>query len=147
MLVRRVSKRDPQIVRFSALGGSRALSTSAPGGCHDGSRIVQLGSPPRRDLAILLTLGFLKREVGYIVAWQASVVAAIAAAVGVPLGIVFVRSLWSLFAGQIGVPPAVDLPMSLLWTIPALVVLANVIALLPAVSAARTRPAHALRSE
>ena len=101
----------------------------------------------RRDLAILLTLGFLKREVGYVVAWQASVVAVIAAAVGVPLGIVFGRSLWSLFAGQIGVPPAVDLPMSLLWTIPALVVLANVIALLPAVSAARTRPAHALRSE
>jgi ABC-type lipoprotein release transport system permease subunit len=101
----------------------------------------------RRDLAILLTLGFLKREVGYVAAWQASIVAVIAAAVGVPLGIVFGRSLWSLFAGQIGVPPAVDLPMSLLWTIPALVILANVIALLPAVSAARTRPAHALRSE
>lgn len=101
----------------------------------------------RRDLAILVTLGFLKREVGYVVAWQASVVAVIAAAIGVPLGIVFGRSLWSLFAGQIGVPPSVDLPMSLLWMIPAVIVLANVVALLPAVSAARTRPAQALRSE
>jgi putative ABC transport system permease protein len=101
----------------------------------------------RHHLAILLTLGVLKREVGYVVAWQASVAAVIAAAAGVPLGIVFGRSPWSLFAGQIGVPPAVDLPMSPLWTIPALVVWANVIALLPAVSAARIRPAHALRSE
>ncbi len=101
----------------------------------------------RRDFAILLTLGFLKREVGYVVAWQASVVAAIAAAIGVPLGVVFGRSLWSLFAGQIGVPPSVDLSLTLLLAVPALIVLANVVALLPAMSAARTSPTRALRSQ
>ncbi len=80
-------------------------------------------------------------------AWQASVVAVIAAVIGIPLGLVFGRSLWSLFADQIGVPPAVDLPLSLLLAVPALIVLANLIALLPAMSAARTRPTRALRSE
>ncbi len=101
----------------------------------------------RRDFAILMTLGFLKREVGYVVAWQASVVAVIAAAIGIPLGLVFGRSLWSLFADQIGVPPAVGLSLSLLLAVPAMIVLANVIALLPAISAARTRPTRALRTE
>jgi predicted lysophospholipase L1 biosynthesis ABC-type transport system permease subunit len=101
----------------------------------------------RKDLAVLLTLGFLKREVAYVVAWQATVVAAIAAVIGIPLGIVFGRSLWSLFAEQIGVPPGVALSPSLLLAIPILIVLANAIALVPALSAARTRPASALRSE
>ena len=101
----------------------------------------------RRDFAILLTLGFLKREVGYVVAWQASVVAAIAATIGIPLGVVFGRSLWSLFADQIGVPPSVDLSLTLLLAVPALIALANVVALLPAMSAARTRPTRALRSQ
>ncbi len=101
----------------------------------------------RKDLAVLLTLGFLKREVAYVVAWQASVVAAIAAVIGIPLGVVFGRSLWSLFADQIGVPPSVALSPSLLLAIPILIVLANAIALVPALSAARTRPASALRSE
>ncbi len=101
----------------------------------------------RKDLAVLLTLGFLKRDVAYVVAWQASVVAAIAAVIGIPLGLVFGRSLWSLFAGQIGVPPSVALSPFLLLAVPALIVLANAIALVPALSAARTRPASALRSE
>ena len=101
----------------------------------------------RRDFAILLTLGLLKREVGYVVAWQASVVAAIAAVIGIPLGLVCGRSLWSLFADQIGVPPSVDFSLFLLLAVPVLIVLANVIALLPAISAARTRPTRALRSD
>ena len=67
----------------------------------------------RRDLAVLKTLGFLRREVAYVVAWQASVFALIAAALGIPLGIALGRSLWSLFATQIGVPPSVDIPLSL----------------------------------
>jgi hypothetical protein len=101
----------------------------------------------RRDLAILLTLGFLKRDVAYVVAWQASFLAVIAAVIGIPLGLVFGRSLWSLFAEQIGVPPSVALSPLLLLAIPVLIVLANAIALVPALSAARTRPASALRSE
>jgi ABC-type lipoprotein release transport system permease subunit len=101
----------------------------------------------RKDLAVLLTLGFLKRDVAYVVAWQASTVAAIAAVIGIPLGLVFGRLLWSLCAEQIGVPPGVALSPFLLLAIPALIVLANAIALVPAWSAARTRPASALRSE
>ena len=41
----------------------------------------------RRDLAILKTLGFTHGEVGRTVAWQATTLAAVTLAVGVPLGI------------------------------------------------------------
>lgn len=101
----------------------------------------------RRDLAVLKTLGFVKREVATAVAWQVSTFAVIGLALGVPLGVALGRWLWSLFAHQIGVPPAPVVPLLALLVIPAVLVVANVIAALPARAAARTRPAVVLRSE
>jgi ABC-type lipoprotein release transport system permease subunit len=40
----------------------------------------------RRDLAVLKTLGFVRSQVSAAVAWQATTVAVVALAVGMPLG-------------------------------------------------------------
>jgi len=102
----------------------------------------------RRDLAVLKTLGFVRRQVSATVAWQASTLAGIALLIGLPLGVAVGRWAWTLFANQIGVLPVpiVDLP-PLLLAIPVTLLLANLIALLPGRFAAATRPAAVFRSE
>lgn len=101
----------------------------------------------RRDLAVLKTLGFVKREVATSVAWQVSTFAVIGLGIGMPLGVILGRWLWSLFADQIGVPPSPAVPLPVLLAIPVVLVVANLIGAAPARSAARTRPAVVLRSE
>ena len=102
----------------------------------------------RRDLAILKTIGFVRRQVAAAVAWQATTLVAIALLVGLPVGSAIGRWLWALFATQQGVvaEPRVPLPAILL-LIPAAVVLANIVAALPARVAGMTRPALVLRTE
>ena len=82
------------------------------------------------------------------VAWQSTIAVALGVVIGVPLGIITGRALWDLFAHAIHV---VDEP-----TVPALaitlvaigaLVLANVVAALPGLQAARTRTAVLLRAE
>ena len=102
----------------------------------------------RRDLAILKTLGFVSGQVGRTVAWQATTLMAVALIVGVPLGVVAGRLAWNLLARQLGVLPEPAIPVALVAAvIPAMLVLANLIAVVPAALAARTRPALVLRSE
>ena len=102
----------------------------------------------RRDLAMLKTLGFVRRQVSATVAWQATTVAAVALVVGVPLGIVVGRTAWRAFAEDLGVVvvPRVPIVATLLVVAGALV-LANLIAAGPAWVAARTRPAAVLQEE
>jgi hypothetical protein len=102
----------------------------------------------RRDLAVLKTLGFVRRQVSATVAWQATTFAAIALIVGIPLGVAAGRWVWALFADQLGVPPepTVNLPVILL-AIPAVLLLANLMAALPGHIAARMQPAPVLRTE
>jgi parvulin-like peptidyl-prolyl isomerase len=102
----------------------------------------------RRDLAVLKTLGFDRRQVFATVAWQATTFAALGLVVGLPLGVSLGRWAWTLFAEQIGVVPEPVTPLPLiLLVVPAAVLLANVVALLPARHAARTSPALVLRAE
>jgi FtsX-like permease family len=101
----------------------------------------------RRDLAILKTVGFVTRQVRATVAWQATALACAGLIVGVPLGLLAGRWAWLLFADQEAIVPApVISPLTLL-AIPAVLLLANAIAAIPARSAARTQPAVILRSE
>jgi FtsX-like permease family len=102
----------------------------------------------RHDLALLKTIGFVRRQLAAAVAWQATVAAAVGILIGIPLGLIVGRWLWDLFAEQIGaVPyPTVSVPSVVLVAL-GTVLLANVVAALPARSAARTPTALMLRAE
>ncbi len=102
----------------------------------------------RRDLAVLKTLGFVRSQVSGAVAWHATTIALVALVFGLPAGVAGARWTWNLFADQIGVvsDPSVGLS-SILLTIPATILVANLIAAAPARLAARTQPALVLRSE
>jgi predicted lysophospholipase L1 biosynthesis ABC-type transport system permease subunit len=102
----------------------------------------------RRDLAILKTLGFVKRQVSAAVAWQATTLVAVALIVGVPLGLATGRWGWTLFADQLGIVPEPIMPIATtLLAIPAAIIAANLIAVIPGRLAGRTRPAMVLRAE
>lgn len=102
----------------------------------------------RRDLAVLKALGFTRRQVRAVVAWNATALAAAALLVGVPLGVVAGRWTWAAFADAAGVATSatIDVPLMLL-VIPATVVLANLIAAWPGRAAAQLRLAGLLRTE
>ena len=102
----------------------------------------------RRDLALLKTLGFTRRQVLGTVAWEASAFAAVALLAGLPLGVVAGRWAWSLFANAAGVSAAATVPLAtVLLAIPATLLAANLIAAAPGWEAARLRPALVLRTE
>lgn len=101
----------------------------------------------RRDLALLKTLGFTSRQLAATIAWQASVIAAIAAIIGVPVGIAAGRQLWILFARDINAVPQPTVPGSLILVVFGVLILANLVAAIPARIAGRTPAALALRTE
>jgi hypothetical protein len=102
----------------------------------------------RHDLAILKSLGFLRRQVRHAVGWQATMIAATALLIGLPIGIAGGRWAWRLYAAQLGVLPEPAVPLTaILIAVPAALALANLIAAAPARAAARTRPATVLRTE
>jgi putative ABC transport system permease protein len=102
----------------------------------------------RRDLATLKTLGFTRGQVSATVAWQATVFALLAAAVGVPLGVAGGRWAWRLVADQLGVVsgPVVP-PLPVLAIAAGALAVANLAAAGPGWTAARIRPAVVLRAE
>lgn len=102
----------------------------------------------RRDLALLKALGFTQRQLAAAVAWQATVAAVIGLVVGIPIGALIGRELWTLFARNINVVPEPTVPV-LSMTVLALgaLIFANVVALLPGRSAARTSAALILSAE
>jgi ABC-type antimicrobial peptide transport system permease subunit len=102
----------------------------------------------RRDLALLKTLGFTRRQVLGTVAWEASAFAAAALLVGLPVGVVAGRWAWAVFANAAGVSTAATVPLAtVLLAIPATLLAANLIAAGPGWEAARLRPALVLRTE
>ena len=102
----------------------------------------------RRDLAILKSLGFVRRQVWTTVAWQASCVAIVSLVVGVPVGIAAGRWAWSAFAGSVGVVPEPAIPfLAAVLVVPITLVAANLVAALPAGAAGRVRAASVLRTE
>jgi ABC-type antimicrobial peptide transport system permease subunit len=102
----------------------------------------------RQEIGLLRALGLVRRQVAASVAWQTSTVAIIGIALGVPLGIAAGRAVWDAFAGNLGV--AVD-PVVTAWIIVGVavgtLVVANALAVVPALVASRARPASLLRSE
>ena len=102
----------------------------------------------RRELALLKTLGFKRRQVRATIAWQATTLATIGLIVGIPIGLVIGRVAWLLVAHNLGVSNIAVVPtLALLLTVPSALALVNLIAFLPARTAAHTRPGVTLRSE
>jgi len=98
----------------------------------------------RREIGLLKALGFVNGQVGAAVCWQATTVGAVGIVVGVPLGVAAGLVVWRAFATNLGAVPDAVVPV---WVIAALaggvLVVANLLALLPAL-AARTRSAGLL---
>ncbi len=102
----------------------------------------------RTEAGLLKVLGFVRHQVAAVVSWQATAVALVGIVAGLPLGIAAGKFAWQLFATNFGVVPVSVVqaaPLALL----ALAVLAaaNVLAVMPASLAARSRPAQLLRGE
>jgi putative ABC transport system permease protein len=102
----------------------------------------------RGELALLKTLGLTRRQVMAAVAWQASVILAVAGVVGVPLGVAAGHWAWAAFATSLGAVPVTVVPVpALLAGIVVLLVAGNLLAAAPGAVAARTPPAAVLRAE
>ncbi len=102
----------------------------------------------RRDLAVLKALGFVRRQVSAAVAWQATIVVALALLIGLPVGVAAGREAWRFFATRLGVAPDPQVPiLAVLVFIPVALAIANAVAAVPAWVAGRLRPATVLRSE
>ncbi len=144
-------QRPAEIVNFSSMGFTPALLS----GVLVLAAVVSLGltlasgvNRRRRDLAVLKALGFTRREVSSSVVWQSSIIVAVGVAAGVPAGVILGRWLWSLFAERLPVLSQPAVPGFVLAAlVVALLVMANLAAVLPARLAGRTPVAAILRSE
>ena len=113
-----------------------------------GAMVHALASGIRRagpQLATLRALGFTSGQLRRSVRWNATAVAACAAAVGIPLGVVAGRWGWRTLGTSVGVATEAPLPVLLgATTAAALVALAIVAAILPAARAGRQDPVAVL---
>jgi putative ABC transport system permease protein len=118
------------------------------GGIAVGHLLVTSVRRRRRTFAVLKSIGFTRHQVVTTVSWQATTVAVAGLLVGLVLGIVGGSLMWHAVADRVGVLPEVAVPAGVLAGVAvATIVVVNVIAAFPARSAARTKPAVALRSE
>lgn len=80
--------------------------------------------------------------------WQATATIVVGLLVGIPLGIVAGRELWTAFADQLDVVSNTSVPTVLLVVVTAAgLLIANLAAAVPARMARRLQPAEVLRSE
>jgi ABC-type antimicrobial peptide transport system permease subunit len=102
----------------------------------------------RRDLAMLRTMGFVRRQVWLSVFWQTATLVSIALLIGIPLGALLGRFAWNVFAEDLGAIAEPQVAWGVFVVIvPAAFVLAGLVATVPAWLAGRARPCVALRTE
>ena len=100
----------------------------------------------RREIGLLKVLGFVNHQVASAVGWQATALAVVGIVLGVPLGVAAGQAVWRAFASNLGVVPVAVVPISIIVALVAgVVVVANVIAVAPALAASRSRPGQLLR--
>jgi hypothetical protein len=134
--------------RVNGLPGLLAVLFAAVALLTVGHMLVSSIRRRRRDVAVLRTMGFVRRQVSATVAWQATTVIVIGLVIGVPAGIALGRWAWSIVANQFGVRDVTVVPVFVVVLIAvASIVAANVLASVPALVASRTRPAEILRAE
>jgi predicted lysophospholipase L1 biosynthesis ABC-type transport system permease subunit len=102
----------------------------------------------RCDLAVLHALGLSRRQTRVVLAAQASTVAVVGVALGVPLGVIAGHLIWRSITSSMPlayVAPGFVLAAGLV--IPAAFVVVNAVAVWPANAAARIHAAAMLRAE
>jgi hypothetical protein len=100
----------------------------------------------RREIGLLKVLGFVNRQVAAAVSWQATTLALIGIVVGVPLGVVAGEAVWNAFANNLGAVPISVVPVWLVVTLAVgVLVVANLLAIGPALVATRSKPARLLQ--
>jgi hypothetical protein len=110
--------------------------------------LVTSVSRRRGEFAVLRSLGFTRRQTSTIVVTQSTAVGLVGLIIGIPLGLVLGRLGWTWVAGK--VPLVYASPITLVvvvLTIPAALVVTNLVAALPGRRAARLAPASVLRTE
>ena len=102
----------------------------------------------QREIAVLKTLGFRRRQIALAVVWQTTTLVAVALLIGLPLGLLLGRLAWNVFAENLGTVATSAVPVVTTFVaIPVTLAFANIVAAVPAWLAGRTRPAAALRAE
>jgi hypothetical protein len=102
----------------------------------------------RRDLAVLRTLGFERRDVRATIAYQATTLAVLGLIVGVPAGFAVGRVAWRAVADGIGVSPVTDVSvLALVAVAVGALLVANLIGSAAATAAIHDRPATVLAAE
>ncbi len=110
--------------------------------------VVSVVRRRRRDLALCMALGMGRSQVSRAVVMQAVLVAGVALAIGLPLGVAGGRLAWIGFASELGIVDSLRLPfVPIALAVPVVVVMAISVSMVPAILAARTSPALVLRSE
>ncbi len=106
-----------------------------------GHLLVVSVSRRRRETGLLKVLGFVNSQVIWVVSWQATTLALVGILIGVPIGLIAGRATWDLFANNLGVVTVSVVPV---WLIGALavvvIVVANLLAIGPALTATRSEP-------
>jgi ABC-type antimicrobial peptide transport system permease subunit len=145
------AQRPAEIVNYRSMGTTPAVLA---GGLAVGAvvalilTLVASVRSRRRELALLKMLGFSQRQLAAAIAWQSTAIAVIGLVVGVPIGILLGRILWGLFARQLAALAVVTVPIALLVVVAiGALALANVVAALPGLRAARTPTTLVLRAE
>ena len=113
-----------------------------------GYGVVSAVGRRRRDIAVLKTLGFRRRQVYETIGTQASVFGIVGLVLGIPVGVIVGRTAWDVVSGRTGLAsyPAVPVLAVIAFAVVTLL-LVNLVAVLPARRAARVLPAVVLRSE
>jgi hypothetical protein len=144
-------QRPAEIVNYRSTGLTPVVLAAGLAAGAVGSLALTLLSVVRRrrrDLALLKTIGFTRRQVSAVVSAQSTVAAIVGVAIGLPLGVALGRWLWSLFARNIYVVPH---PTVSSWVLVGVafgaLALANLVAAIPGFIAGRTPAALVLRNE
>jgi ABC-type lipoprotein release transport system permease subunit len=102
----------------------------------------------RRDLGVAAATGFTRAQVGCTLVTESIVLGALGILVGLPLGWMLGRAVWSLVADGLGVATDAAAPAAPIGVlVSAALAFVALVGIVAGVAAARLRPARALRSE
>lgn len=126
-----------------------AAFVTALGGLATFHTLVVTSRRRRGELMVLRALGCRPQDAARVIRWQALVLALVAVAVGIPLGMILGRAVWTEVATDRELVVWIDVPWSTIVSIAgaALVGAVVVLASLPVRDLGRRRPADDLRTE